>query len=47
VKRAAGNVVGARALQLHVAVDHVDDIDAAEQFLDEGLRDHLRAERDD
>jgi hypothetical protein len=47
VKRAAGNVIRARPLQLHVAVDHVHDIDPAEQFLDEGLRDHRPTRRDE
>src|SRR5262249_18821256 len=38
VERTAGDVVGARALERHVALDHVDDVDAIEQFLNEGLR---------
>ena len=40
VERAAGAVVRSRLLELHVPVDHVDDVDAREQGLDELLRDH-------
>jgi len=40
MKRAAGRVVGARLFQRHALVHHIDDIDAIEQFLDEGLWNH-------
>jgi hypothetical protein len=47
VERAARDVIRARPLELHVAVDDFDDVDAAEKVLDEGLRNHLRVKRDD
>ena len=40
VKRAAGSIIRARAFQLHMAVNHIDNIDAIEQILDERLRNH-------
>jgi len=42
VERAAGLIVRAALLQRNVAFDHVDDIDAMEQFLLEGIRYHGR-----
>jgi hypothetical protein len=36
----AGAVIGARLLQRHVAFDHIDDVDAGKQFLDEAFGDH-------
>ena len=38
MKRAARDIVGAGALERHVALDHVNDIDAVKQVLDERLR---------
>jgi hypothetical protein len=40
MERAAGAVVGPRLLQRDVALHHIDDVDAAQQFLDEALGDH-------
>jgi hypothetical protein len=40
MKRAQAHVVGATLLQLHVASHHVDDVDAVQQILNEGLWDH-------
>jgi hypothetical protein len=37
----AGKVVRAALLQRNVALDHIDDIDAMEQFLLEGIRNHV------
>jgi hypothetical protein len=34
--------VGARLLEGHVALDHLDDVDAREEILDEGLRNHAQ-----
>ena len=42
MERAAGRVVGAGLLQRDIALHHVDDVDAGQQFLDEGLGDHGR-----
>ena len=39
VKRAAGLVLAARALELHAAADHLDDVGACDQLVDEMLRD--------
>ena len=39
MKRTAGDIVCAGALQAHVTVDDIDDVGALEQFLDERLRD--------
>src|ERR1035437_10795967 len=38
----AGAVIGARFLQLQMALDDVDDIDAIEQIAFEGIRNHAR-----
>src|SRR5690606_21018931 len=35
VERAAGLVLPPRALQLHAAADHLDDVDARDQLVDE------------
>ncbi len=35
MKRAAGNVVGTSFLQRYGRVDHVNDVNTIEQFLDE------------
>ena len=43
MKRAARLVVGARLLERHRSIDHVDDVDAAEQRLDEVARNQRRA----
>ena len=40
MKRAAREVVRAAFLERDVAFDDVDNIDARQQFLDEGLGDH-------
>jgi hypothetical protein len=40
MKGAAGAVVGAGLLQRHIAFDHIDDVDAGKQFLDEAFWDH-------
>ncbi len=40
VEGAAGEVVGAALLERKIAFDDVDDVDAGQQFLDEGLWDH-------
>jgi hypothetical protein len=40
VERTAGGVIGPGPLQLHRRLDNVDDVDAGEQVLDEGLRNH-------
>lgn len=37
---AAGEVVRSALLEGEVALDDFDDVDACEQILDEGLRDH-------
>ena len=42
VERAACRIVGPGLFQRHVTVDQVDNVDAMQQFLDEGLRDHWR-----
>ena len=42
VERAAREIVRPALLQRDVAFDHVDDIDAMEQFLLEGIRYHGR-----
>jgi len=42
VERAARRIVRAAFLERHIALDHVDDIDAVEQFLLEGIRYHGR-----
>jgi hypothetical protein len=42
VERAAGGIVRPAFLQGDVALDDVDDIDAMEQFLLEGIRYHGR-----
>jgi hypothetical protein len=39
VERAAGLVFPAGALQLHAAADHLDDVGARDEFVDEVLRD--------
>ena len=38
MKRTAGDVIRAGALELHIALDHIDDVNAVEQVLNEGLR---------
>ena len=43
VERAAGDEVGAGLLERHVALDHVDDVDAIEQILNEGLLESFAA----
>src|SRR5581483_10705781 len=40
VERAAGGEVGAGLLERDVTLDHVDDVDAVEQFLLERVRNH-------
>ena len=40
VKRAAGKIVCPALLERQVAFDDLDDIDASEKILDEGLRNH-------
>ena len=35
--------VRAAFFQLHIATNHVDDVDAIEQILNEALRDHATA----
>jgi hypothetical protein len=40
MERTARRIIGAAALEFHVAVYDLDDIDAAEQVLDERLRNH-------
>ncbi len=40
VEGAAGEVIGAALLERKIAFDDVDDVDAGQQFLDEGLWDH-------
>ena len=42
MERTAGDEVGPRPLQLDVAVDHIDDVDAAQEVLDKSARDHGR-----
>ena len=41
MKGAQAAEIGAAFPELHVATDHVDDINAIEQILNEALRDHL------
>jgi hypothetical protein len=38
VKRAAGDVVGTGAFERHIALDHIDNVNAVEQVLNKGLR---------
>lgn len=45
MKRAAGRIVGAAALELHMAINDLDDVDPAEQILDERLRNHADANK--
>jgi hypothetical protein len=40
MERAQAHVIDAAFFQLDVAAHHVDDVDAVEQVLDEGLRNH-------
>src|SRR5262249_54382042 len=42
VERAAGDVIRAALFQRYIALDHVDDIDAMDKFLLEGIGDHVR-----
>lgn len=40
VKRAQAHEIGPALFQLHIASDHIDDIDPAQQILYEGMRNH-------
>src|SRR5436190_5630884 len=40
MKRATGYKISAGAFQLHMTIDHIDNIDAVKQILDERLRNH-------
>src|SRR5262249_14332933 len=42
MERAKPDVAAARLLQRHACLDHLDDVDAREQIVDEGLRDEPR-----
>ena len=42
VERTAGEIVGAGLLERQMTLDDVNDVDAGEQVLDEGLRNHGR-----
>jgi hypothetical protein len=44
VERAAGHVVRARFFERHVALDHIHDIEAVQQILNERLRNHKLAQ---
>ena len=41
MKRTASTVIRAPLSQRHVALNHIHDIDAGEEFLDEMFGDHL------
>ncbi|KGX49631.1 hypothetical protein Y025_5578 [Burkholderia pseudomallei TSV32] len=45
VKRAQPHEVGAALLELHVPADHVDDVDAVQQILQERMRNHRWIDR--
>ena len=42
MKGAKTQPVSSRLAQLHMATNHLDDVDSGEQFLDEGLGNHGR-----
>jgi hypothetical protein len=45
VKGAQAHEIGATLFELDEAADHIDDVDAVEQVLLEGIRDHRGAIR--